>query len=84
MILVSAWRELQVRPATPEIMVVWYRCGRQRLLTDTNEAEKVESSNALVFTVEPSGAWTRTLQVIRSELGGRLAAVFEETSGTDM
>ena len=43
----SAWRELRVRPATPEIMVVWYQCGRQRLLTnrsDTNEAEEAELS----------------------------------------
>ena len=50
-------------------------------LSDTNEAEEAESSNALAFTVEPSGASTRTLQVIRSELGARLAAAVAEMCG---
>ena len=50
-------------------------------LSDTTEAEEAESSNALTFMVEPSGASTRTLQVMRSELGARLAAAVAETCG---
>ena len=49
--------------------------------SDTNEVEEAESSNPLAFTVEPSGASTRTLEVIRSELGVKIAATVAETHG---
>ena len=51
----------------PDIVVSWWRRGRQRPLTrrsETNEADEAESSRALAFTVEPSGASTRTTQVM--------------------
>ena len=47
--------------------------------SETNEADEVEASKALAVTVEPSGASTRTLQVISSEVCAKLAAVLEET-----
>ena len=50
--------------------------------SDTNEADEAESSKALAFTVEPSGASTRTMQVIISGFRDRLVAAFDETTGT--
>ena len=47
---------------------------------DTNEADEAESIRPLAFTVEPSRASTRTLQVMASEFCARLAAVFDQTS----
>ena len=47
--------------------------------SETNEADEAESSRALAVTVEPSGAPTRTLQVISSEVCPKLAAVLDET-----
>ena len=57
---------------------------RQRPLTkrsDVKEDDDAESSKALAFTVEPSGASTRILQVISSELCPKLDAVFDGKSG---
>ena len=47
-----------------------------------NEADEAESSKALAFTVEPSGALTRTMQVIISGFHNRLVAAFDEMTGT--
>ena len=65
------------------MVVFWRSRGRQRPFTrrsDTIDADEAESSKALAFTVESSGALTRTLQVISSDFRVRLAAVFDKTS----
>ena len=49
--------------------------------SETNEADEAGSSKALAFTVEPSGASTRTTQVIISEFRVRLEAVCDDTTG---
>ena len=80
--LVSAWRELLVRPATPEIVVFWWSRGKQRPLTkrsETNDADEAESNKALAFTIVPSGASISTRQVMSNEVCARLAAALDET-----
>ena len=47
--------------------------------SEMNEADEAESNKALAVTVEPSGALTRTLQVINSEFCVKLVAALDET-----
>ena len=66
--LAANWCEVwYCMPATPDILALWLVLGNRRVWarrSDTNDAEDPLSSKALASTRVPSGAHTKTRQVI--------------------